>query len=145
MEYTLRTIGVIHTPYRRTVDIPRQGFLDPHTEGSIELFEDYRVGLEGLEGFSHAVLIFYFHKAEGEKLKGTPPGAFGERGVFAIRGPHRPNHLGLSVVKILRLTSAGFSFTGVDMLDGTPLLDIKPYVDALNIQNQRHTGFQGSH
>ena len=145
MKTEIQSIGVIHSPYKDTVAIPRQGVLEPEREGRVELLDQYKEGLEGLERFTHAVLIFYFHQAGEEKLKGTPPGTDEARGVFAIRGPHRPNRLGLSVVRIRRMTENGFVFSGVDMLDGTPLLDIKPYVRMLDDQVSSGTGFQGSH
>lgn len=145
MKIELLTIGRIHTPYRDTGEIPRQGVLEPQTEGRVMLDEAYRQGLDGLDQFTHAVLIFYFHESGEERLEGTPPGADKPRGVFAIRGPHRPNHLGLSVVKIKQLKKDGFIFTGVDMLDGTPLLDIKPYVRILDPKNSKDPFFQGSH
>lgn len=145
MKITIEPIGVIHSPYQDTEEIPRQGVLKPQAEGRVEVDTPYREGLEGLDQFSHAVLIFYFHESTSEKLRGTPPGADKSRGVFAIRGPHRPNHLGLSVVEILRLTEDGFVFSGVDMLDGTPLVDIKPHVGGLDPQNSRGPSFQGRH
>ena len=145
MKTNVKPIGVIRTPYTDPEEIPRQGILKPETEGRIELLDEYKEGLEGLDGFSHAVLIFYFHQAKEEKLKGTPPGADKARGVFAIRGPHRPNHLGLSVVRIRKMTENGFIFSCVDMLDGTPLLDIKPYVSMLDDQVDDGIAFQGSH
>ena len=145
MKATIRSIGVIQTPYTRTHEIPRQGVLEPVTEGRVVLKDAYKEGLEGLNTFSHAVLIFYFHQAREERLKGTPPWADKERGVFAIRGPHRPNRLGLSVVKIHKITPDGFVFSGVDMLDGTPLIDIKPYVNMLDPLKEGGEGFQGRH
>jgi tRNA-Thr(GGU) m(6)t(6)A37 methyltransferase TsaA len=145
MKFKLKSIGVIHSPYKNTSEIPRQGVLKPETEGRVVVDEDYREGLDGLDQFSHAVLIFYFHGSGEERLRGTPPGADRSRGVFAIRGPHRPNRLGLSVVEIKKLTPEGFVFGGVDMLDGTPLVDIKPYVGGLVPPNSRGPSFQGTH
>ena len=145
MNIELQTIGTIYTPYRDTGEIPRQGVLEPKTEGRVLLKEAYRQGLDGLDQFTHAVLIFYFHHSGEARLEGIPPGADKPRGVFAIRGPHRPNHLGLSVVAIRELREEGFTFTGVDMLDETPLLDIKPYVKILDPQNSKDPFFQGSH
>ena len=145
MKATIQSIGIINTPYTSTDEIPRQGVLEPATEGQVVLNDAYREGLEGLSAFSHAVLIFYFHQANEGKLKGTPPWADKERGVFAIRSPHRPNRLGLSVVKIRKITREGFVFTGVDMLDGTPLIDIKPYVSMLDPLKEGGSDFQGNH
>jgi len=145
MKIEIETIGTIQSPYKDTPEIPRQGVLEPYAEGRVILDEPYHPGLDGLDQFSHAVLIFYFHQSGEARLHGTPPGASKPRGVFAIRGPHRPNHLGLSVVKIKKLFHDGFVFSGVDMLDGTPLVDIKPYVNMLDPRNSRDPFFQGSH
>lgn len=145
MKIAIETIGTIQSPYHNTAEIPRQGVLEPHAEGRVILYEAYHPGLDGLDQFTHAVLIFYFHQSGEARLQGTPPGADKPRGVFAIRGPHRPNHLGLSVVEIKDLRKDGFIFTGVDMLDGTPLLDIKPYVNMLDPRNSKDPFFQGSH
>ncbi len=132
MEIRLKSIGTIQTPYQRPEELPRQGLLKPESEGKVVLDEPYWEGLDGMEHFSHAVLIFYFHQSDQEMMRGTPPGASKSRGVFAIRGPHRPNHLGLSVVKIKRIEKDGFVFSAVDMLDGTPLVDIKPHIQVLD-------------
>jgi len=145
MKIEIETIGTIQSPYHNTKEIPRQGVLEPHAEGRVILDKFYHRGLDGLDQFTHAVLIFYFHHSGEARLQGTPPGADKPRGVFAIRGPHRPNHLGLSVVKIKQLRDDGFIFTGVDMLDGTPLVDIKPYVNLLDLRNSKDPFFQGSH
>lgn len=145
MKIEIETIGTIHSPYHNTTEIPRQGTLEPHVEGRVILYEPYYPGLDGLDQFTHALLIFYFHQSGEARLHGTPPGADKPRGVFAIRGPHRPNHLGLSVVKIKQMQKDGFVFTGVDMLNGTPLVDIKPYVNMLNPRNSKDPFFQGSH
>ena len=123
----LRPIGVIRTPYSDTDPIPIQGIFKPEVEGYAVLNEEYTKGLKDLDGFSHAILIYYFHRSEVEHLEGKPYLENELHGIFAIRGPHRPNHLGFSVVKIKHITVNKLYFTEVDMLDGTPLLDIKPY------------------
>ncbi|MGM0530775.1 MAG: tRNA (N6-threonylcarbamoyladenosine(37)-N6)-methyltransferase TrmO [Bacteroidota bacterium] len=130
--FILANIGIIRTPFQHTNEAPKQGVFEPESEGRIELFEDYREGLKDLDQFSHAILIFYFHKIEEMKLTGTPPMDTEERGIFAIRGPQRPNHLGLTIVRIKEIQGTQILVTGVDMLDKTPLLDIKPYIRELD-------------
>jgi len=130
--FNLKPIGIIYTPYYEQNDAPRQGILRPNQEGNIVIFEDYQQGLKDLNRFSHLILIFYFHKITEESLTATPPNEMKERGIYATRGPHRPNHLGLTVVKIKEIRENQLLVEGVDMLNETPLLDIKPYVTELD-------------
>ena len=130
--FNLKPIGIIYTSYYEQNDAPRQGTLKPNQEGTIEIFEDYQKGLKDLNRFSHLILIFYFHKSTRENLTATPPNEMKERGIFATRGPHRPNHLGITVVKIKEIRKNQLLVEGVDMLNETPLLDIKPYVKELD-------------
>jgi len=123
----LAPIGIIHTPYQQPKDIPIQGTFKPDVAAWVELNEQYVPGLKDLNGFSHAILIYYFHLTDKVHLNGKPYLEDETHGIFAIRSPHRPNHLGLSIVKINRIEGNKLFFTEVDMLDGTPLLDIKPY------------------
>lgn len=95
--------------------------------GTIEVRPELAAGLDGLEGFSHIIVLFQFHKAGGAKLRVTPPGETTPRGVFATRSPHRPNPLGLSVLRLLRRRGSVLEVSGLDLIDGTPVLDIKPY------------------
>lgn len=124
----MNPIGVIHSPYKEPKDIPIQGIFKNAVEGRVQLKKEYIKGLRDLDGFSHAILIYYFHKSPTEKIEGKPFLEENTHGIFAIRSPHRPNHLGFSIVKISRIKGNIIYFTGVDMLDNTPLLDIKPYV-----------------
>jgi len=121
-------IGVIHSPYKDTKDIPIQGKFKPEVKAYIKLKSKYAQGLKDLDGFSHAIIIYFFHKSQKEEILGKPFLENKEHGIFAIRGPHRPNHIGLSVVKIDIIKNDELHFSEVDMLDGTPVLDIKPYV-----------------
>ena len=139
--FILKNIGLIRTPFKEKSDAPRQGTFEPESEGRIELFDEYKEGLKDLEKFSHAILIFYFHKVEEMKLKGTPPMDKEERGIFAIRGPQRPNHLGLTIVKINEIKGTQIFIQGVDMLDKTPLLDIKPYIKDLDSREDAGSGW----
>jgi tRNA-Thr(GGU) m(6)t(6)A37 methyltransferase TsaA len=144
-EIKLKPIGVIRTPYRESKGMPIQGQFDESVSGTIELLPEYRAGLKDIEGFSHLVLIYYFDRAKGEQLTGRPFLEDTEHGVFAIRSPYRPNHLGFSVVKLISVTGAVIIFSGVDMLDDTPLLDIKPYVEYFDSRKQVRNGWLEKH
>lgn len=127
-QITIKPIGIIHSPYREHADIPIQGRFKPEVQGWVELDAEYQEGLQDLSGFSHAYLVYYFHDSDKETLTGHPFLENQQHGIFAIRSPHRPNHIGISVVEIKCIEGNCLTFTHVDMLDGTPLLDIKPYV-----------------
>ncbi len=124
----IKPIGTIRSPYKNLSDIPIQGSLNNETEAYAELNNKYKEGLLDLDGFSHAYLIYYFHKSKREDIIGMPYLENKEHGIFAIRSPHRPNHLGLSIVELKRIVDNKIYFTCVDMLDNTPLIDIKPYI-----------------
>jgi tRNA (adenine37-N6)-methyltransferase len=126
---TMYSIGVVHSPYKETKGTPIQGALaDRGAEAWVELKEKYVAGLKDLDGFSHAILLYHFHLSDKVEIVGKPYLEAKEHGIFAIRSPHRPNHIGLSVVKLTKIEGNKVYFTEVDMLDGTPVLDIKPYV-----------------
>jgi len=124
----IHSIGIIRSPYKSLSDIPIQGNLNNETEAYAELNEKYKKGLLDLDEFSHAIFIYYFHKSKREDIIGMPYLENKQHGIFAIRSPHRPNHLGLSIVKIKRIVNNRLYFVCVDMLNETPLIDIKPYV-----------------
>ena len=138
-EFTIRPIGVITTPFNIQNDSPIQsGFSE--REGIITVFKEYQQGLEELEGFSHIILIYYFHEVEEEQLVITPFLDSKPKGVFATRFNKRPNKLGLSIVELLRREENRLFVKNVDMVDNTPLIDIKPLVpefDLKNIENCR--------
>ncbi len=127
-EITIHPIGVIHSPYKEAKDIPIQGRFKSEVEAWIELKEEYSPGLKDLDGFSHAIILYYFHNSQREELEAEPFLEGVKHGIFAMRSPHRPNHIGLSVVRIKIIEGNKMHFTEVDVLDGTPVLDIKPYV-----------------
>jgi tRNA-Thr(GGU) m(6)t(6)A37 methyltransferase TsaA len=127
-EIIMHPIGVIHTPYKEGKDIPIQGRFKDNVEAYLKLKPEYTEGLSDLDGFSHAILIYYFHKSTREDIISKPYLEGEQHGIFAIRSPHRPNHIGFSVVKIKNIIKNTLYFTEVDMIDDTPLLDIKPYV-----------------
>jgi tRNA-Thr(GGU) m(6)t(6)A37 methyltransferase TsaA len=141
----IEPIGIIHTPYREPKDMPIQGRFRDDVEGWIELEEPYVPGLKDLDGFSHLILIYYFHRSDREELTGRPYLEDQTHGIFAIRSPHRPNHLGLSIVRLQRIEANRVYFTEVDMLDGTPLLDIKPYVEHFDRREGVRSGWLDGH
>jgi tRNA (adenine37-N6)-methyltransferase len=129
----IRPIGVIHTPFPQGKDAPRQGVLGPVAEGTIEIRPEFEAGLADLAGFSHVHLVFAFHRSLGYDLRIVPGGGRRKRGLFSTRSPRRPNPIGMTVVRLLSVEGATLRVSGVDMIDGTPLLDIKPYVPALDV------------
>ena len=141
----LTPIGIIHSPYKDKKDIPIQGRFKEDVDAYVELKEQYVPGLKDLERFSHAILIYYFHLSNKETLQGQPYLEQETRGIFAIRSPHRPNHLGFSIVKIKKIMKNRIYFTEVDMLDDTPLLDIKPYVKYFDSRDDAICGWLEKH
>jgi tRNA-Thr(GGU) m(6)t(6)A37 methyltransferase TsaA len=123
----VKPIGIIHTPFNHKEDAPIQPSRS-NARGEVEVFKEYEEGLEDIEGFSHIILIYQFHKSEGYSLKVKPYLDHNLRGLFATRAPRRPNQIGLSVVKLLKRKENILFIEGIDVLEGTPLLDIKPYV-----------------
>jgi tRNA-Thr(GGU) m(6)t(6)A37 methyltransferase TsaA len=130
-EFRMRAIGHIHSPYRETSQIPR-GLGTKHTaEGVLEVLPEFADGLKDIEGFSHIIVVWVFHKSEGYDLVGKSPSDSKPHGVFASRSPRRPNPIGLTAVELLRRQGSSLYLRGVDMLDGTPVLDIKPYTSSI--------------
>ncbi len=127
-EIVLSPIGIIHSPYKSIEDVPIQSKAAKGTMGHIELEPQYREGLKDLEGFSHIYLIFNFHLSSGYELRVKPFLDETYRGLFSTRAPRRPNQIGLSIVRLIRIEGYTLFFENPDMVDGTPLLDIKPYI-----------------
>jgi len=138
-------IGVIHSPYKQVKDIPIQGKFKPGAKACIELKKKYAPGLKDLDGFSHAIIIYYFHKSQKEDIIGKPFLEDKEHGIFAIRSPNRPNHIGLSVVKIDTIQHNRLYFSEVDVLHRTPVLDIKPYVKHFDARDSTISGWIEKH
>jgi tRNA-Thr(GGU) m(6)t(6)A37 methyltransferase TsaA len=141
----IKSIGVIHSPYNDLKDIPIQGKLNDKVEGWVELDDKYCDGLYDLEKFSHAILIYYFHKSNRTDIKAKPFLENKIHGIFAIRSPNRPNHIGMTIVKIKRIENNKLYFTHVDMINETPLLDIKPYVEYFDSQKNTISGWIEKH
>jgi tRNA-Thr(GGU) m(6)t(6)A37 methyltransferase TsaA len=128
MTIKLKAIGTIHTPFKTIENMPIQPSAAKHITGTIEIFPEYAEGLSDLDGFSHIYVIFHLHRSSGHKLKVIPFLDTVERGVFATRSPARPGAVGLSVTEIVSVNGNIIEIRGVDMLDGSPVIDIKPYV-----------------
>lgn len=124
-------IGFVRSPYRETTDVPRGLGTRHEAEGWIEIEPALEAGLADIEGFSHLFVIWVFHRSEGYELLGPNPTDGLSHGVFATRSPRRPNPLGLSVVELLGREGSRLRVRGVDMLDGTPVLDLKPYLSSV--------------
>lgn len=127
-EIKYKPIGVIHTQLRHKQDAPIQGVFAPDNRGEVEVFAEYAGGLKDLEGFSHLFLLYHFHLADGWSLTAKPFLDKEDRGIFSIRHYNRPNPIGISVVRLHGVRGNVLDISEVDILDGTPLLDIKPYV-----------------
>ena len=145
MQIIMHPIGVIHSPYKKPQDMPIQGIFKPNVEAWAELEEQYSKGLKDLEGFSHAILLYYFDRSGSEQIEARPFLEDDKHGIFAIRSPHRPNHIGLSVVKLCSVAGNRLHFKEVDILDKTPLLDIKPYVKYFDIRQDVVSGWIDKH
>ena len=138
---TFQAIGIIRSPFRNPDDMPIQTSGAPGVQGTIELDPAYQVGLKDLAGFSHIVLIYHFHRSKGFALEVQPFLDDTLRGVFSTRAPRRPNSIGLSVVRLLAVEGSVLRIEDVDILDGTPLLDIKPYVPQFDIKQVDRIGW----
>lgn len=141
MMITYNSIGTIETPHKTLRGMPIQPAGAKEVEGSILLSQEYVGALKDLDEFSHLILIYHLHKQNGWKPLVTPFMDEVERGLFSTRAPSRPNALGLSIVKLKNITGNKVTFEGADMLDGTPLLDIKPYVPKFDTKQNVRTGW----
>ena len=141
MKIEFQPIGVIHTPFTKPEGMPIQPPGAAGVEGTAEVFEEYRAGLDDLDGFSHVILLYHFHRSRGFNLRVVPFMDTEARGLFATRAPKRPNPIGLSVVQLVRVEGGVLHLLNVDILDGTPLLDIKPYVPEFDHQLHVRTGW----
>lgn len=141
-EIIMEAIGYIESPFKSTADIPPQSIYAKEKTAKIKIKEKFKAGLEGLELFSHIIILFYFHESSGHSLRTMTRWSNKERGVFASRSPHRPNHIGFSIVELLSVADNTIEIKGVDMLDNTPVLDIKPYSPGLNPENVASSGLR---
>ena len=134
-------IGVIHSPFKERKGMPIQPKVAKNIKGKVSVFPEYQEGLADLAGFSHIVLLYYFHMSSGYSLKVVPFLDDVERGLFSTRAPRRPNGIGLSVVELTSVEGTNLHIQGVDILDGTPLLDIKPHVPTFDAPPEFRTGW----
>lgn len=138
--WQMQPIGYVGSPYRNTRDVPKGLGAQHEAEGTLEILAEFEPGLTDIEGFSHLFVIWIFDRAEGSELTATPPSDNRSHGVFATRSPRRPNPIGLTVVELLRREGRVLHVRGIDMLDGTPILDIKPYLSNIP-QDQLRRGW----
>lgn len=127
-----RPIGIIHSPFKELHGMPIQPTGALGVKGRVELNREYAAGLKDLEGFSHIILIYHFHLSTSHSLEVEPFLDSVNRGVFSTRAPKRPNSIGMSVVRLINIKDSTLYITNVDVVDGTPLLDIKPYIPHLD-------------
>ena len=127
-ELRYKPIGIIHSPFKQPHGTPIQPAGAQDIEGTVEIASEYVEGLKDIEGFSHIILIYHFHLSKGYSLAVKPYMDDQSRGLFATRAPSRPNPIGISIVRLVRVDENMLHIKGVDIVDGTPLLDIKPYV-----------------
>jgi tRNA (adenine37-N6)-methyltransferase len=129
--FTPTPIGFIRSPYAETKAVPKGLGAKHDAEGVLEISPEFEIGLIDIEGFSHLFVLWTFHRSQGFELLATPPSDNRTHGVFATRSPRRPNPIGLTVVELLRRDGRLLHVRGVDMLDGTPILDLKPYLSSV--------------
>jgi tRNA-Thr(GGU) m(6)t(6)A37 methyltransferase TsaA len=140
-EIIFRPIGVVHSPFKEPTGTPIQPSAARGTRGIVEILPEYEEGLQDLEGFSHLILLYHCHLARGFTLKVKPFLDDTQRGVFATRAPARPNPIGLSIVRLERVEGRQLHIREVDIVDGTPLLDIKPYVPQFDTRTDATSGW----
>ncbi len=130
----MKPIGVIHSPFKQRSDAPHQGI---HSEKTsyILIFDEYKPGLEGMKKYRYLIILYWLDQAERDLLKVVPHGRSKKRGVFTTRAPSRPNPVGLAVVELLNLTENKLTVKGLDAIDGTPVIDIKPYSKELDYRD----------
>jgi len=143
-KFVFQPIGFIHSPHKELTKIPIQAVFCEGIEGTVVLNARYIDGLKDLKGFSHIYLFYYFNKSQKTCLRVKPYLADEEHGIFATRAPHRPNKLGMSLVRLVRIEDNILYVSDIDILDGTPLLDIKPYIRRFDSRETVKSGWQDS-
>lgn len=140
-EIKYKPIGVIHSLFKEPEGTPIQPAAAKSIDGTVEVFEEYAEGLKDIEGFSHIILIYHFHLSKGSLLKVKPYMDNEVHGVFATRAPSRPNSIGISIVRLVGVEENVLHIQDVDIIEGTPLLDIKPYVPEFDIREAKKRGW----
>jgi tRNA (adenine37-N6)-methyltransferase len=135
--FSFKPIGFARSPYQDTKDVPKGLGAQHEAEGTIEILPEFEEGLKDIEGFSHLIVLWVFDRSEDYELVGKPPSDDRPHGVFATRSPRRPNPIGLTTVELLGREGRLLSVRGLDMLDGTPILDLKPYLSSVPSEKLR--------
>ncbi len=135
--FTIHPIGTVRSPYTDTAQIPKGAGAEHKAEGILQILPEYEMGLTDIEGFSHLYVLWVFDRVSGFELFATPPTDTRPHGVFATRAPTRPNPIGLTVVTLSRRDGCKLHVRGVDMLDGTPIIDLKPYLSSVPTEELR--------
>jgi len=143
-KFNYRPIGIIHSPFKDREGAPIQPIGGVGVKAQVEIFQEYVEGLQDLEGFSHIILLYHCHLSKAYRLKVKPFLDDVERGVFATRAPARPNPIGLSVVRLIQIERATLTVQDIDIIDKTPLLDIKPFVPDFDSRKVERTGWLGN-
>ena len=136
-----KPIGIIHSPFKEVKGTPIQPAGAEGIDGNVEVFPEYAQGLKDIEGFSHIILLYHFHLSGKPSLMVTPYMDSIPRGVFATRGPRRPNAIGISVVRLIKIEKNILHIQDIDIVDGTPLLDIKPHVPDFDRRDVERIGW----
>jgi len=140
-EIKYKSIGIIHSPFKETKGVPIQPTASVDSDGKVEIFHKFSDGLQDLRNFSHIFLIYHFHLSKKSSLKVKPFMDDNEHGIFATRAPSRPNSIGISIVRLTKIENNILHIKDVDIIDGTPLLDIKPYVSEFDIRKVTKNGW----
>ncbi|HTS04181.1 MAG TPA: tRNA (N6-threonylcarbamoyladenosine(37)-N6)-methyltransferase TrmO [Candidatus Eisenbacteria bacterium] len=135
--FSFNAIGFVRSPYESTKQVPKGLGAQHEAEGTIEILPEFEQGLMDIEGFSHLMVLWVFDRSEGYELVGKPPSDDRLHGVFATRSPRRPNPIGLTTVELLSREGRRLRVRGIDMLDGTPILDVKPYLSSVPSEKLR--------
>lgn len=129
--FSFDPIGYVRSPYQRTQDVPKGLGAKHDAEGVLEILPQFELGLLDIDGFSHLIVLWVFDRVEGFELLASPPSDNQQHGVFATRSPMRPNPIGITIVELLHRDGRALHVRGVDMLDNTPILDVKPYLSSI--------------
>ena len=135
--FTSRSIGFVRSPYQNTSEVPKGPGAKHDADGVLDILSEFEPGLTDIEGFSHLIVLWEFDRSRDFELFASPPFDTRPHGVFATRSPRRPNPIGLTVVELRRRNGVELHVNGVDMLDNTPILDIKPYLSSVPSENLR--------
>jgi tRNA-Thr(GGU) m(6)t(6)A37 methyltransferase TsaA len=135
--FTSQAIGFVSSPYKEASAIPKGLGAKHEADGVLNIQPEFEPGLTGIEGFSHLIVLWEFDRSQGYELLGAPPSDNRPHGVFATRSPRRPNPIGLTIVELLRREGVELHVRGVDMMNGTPILDIKPYLSSVPAEKLR--------